>query len=250
MRKKTPLLIALILGMVLSGCGNLPEDMDQIFESDTVINIPLNPRQETEPDAAQPPADTATQPPETETAPPKSDGSQTSGSKTSSGGKSAEAKASAAQPPETAPPETDPPDTEPPEPTAYDMSGYVPGALEYAVAEQINVYRAEAGLEPLSMDIRLSGIASVRAYEVLDCWSHTRPDGSEWQSVLSDNGCASSTAAEALAHATGFDSAAIVDKWMNSKSNKADLLNPDFTAIGVGSYTDNGMVFLAAILIG
>lgn len=154
------------------------------------------------------------------------------------------------EPPEAEETETEPPETQSPEAAIYDISDYVAGGLEYGVVDQINACRTEEGLEPLSMSGTLCGIASVRAYEVCLSWSHTRPNGSEWQSVLSDYGYGYGAAEEDLVHTAGFDAASIVSKWMDSDSSRADILSADFTTIGVGVYSVDGTVFLAAIFVG
>lgn len=249
MHRKNRILVVLLLALMLSGC-EAPQNVDRLFSSDTVINIPLNPQEETAvPETTIPaekvPTGEPIQPSTAETEPLQSGGFQSAGSKSSSGRKAADL---SAESPGARPPEMLPPETVSPEAAVYEISDYVPGGLEYAVAEQINFCRVEAGLEPLAMDLRLSGISSVRAYEVCISWSHTRTNGSGWQTVLSDYGYGCSSAAELLAHAAGFDAASIVCKWMDMDGG-GDLLDPDFTVIGVGSYDENGTTFLAAILL-
>ena len=154
------------------------------------------------------------------------------------------------QPPATEPPETTPPETAPPEPS-YDPSGYSVGSLEYGVLEQINSYREEAGVPPLVMDENLCAVASVRAYETSILWSHTRPDGRGYASVLTDYGYASSGAAEHLAHVSGNgDAARIVSKWMNTEKNQESLLDGGRSAAGIGVYRSGGVTHLACLLIG
>lgn len=300
----------MILGAILSGCTGTAENTEQLFYSDTVVNIPLNP-ETTEAEATEEatlPEETAaetlapTEPTEetkatatTKTTTTKSSSSsKTSSSKTSSTSKTTTkateppaTEAPATQPTETQPPvtenvetappeteteapatevpptevpateipaaeipETEPPATQSPEEAVYDISDYAVGGLEYGVVEQINACRAAEGLEPLSMSGTLCGIASVRAYEVCQSWSHTRPNGSGWQSVLSDYGYGYGAAAEDLVHSAGFDAASIVAKWMGSDGSKADILSADFTAIGVGVYNVDGTTFIAAIFVG
>lgn len=270
---KKLVLACILLGLLLAGCDSSETDTEQLFRSDTVVNIPLNPE---EPETQEPTAEQTLPPAESvtegvtestaeETAAPSSVSSSSgkSSSSKSSGSSKASASSSKAtettqaatevptiEPPETEPPETEPPETQSPEAAIYEISDYVAGGLEYAVAEQINAYRTEAGLEPLGMNGYLCGIASVRAYEVCVSWSHTRPDGRGWQSVLSDYGFGYGSAAEELAHTGGFDAAAIVSKWMSSESNSADILSADFTTIGVGVYNTGGATFIAAIFVG
>ena len=259
---KKRILAWLLLGIFLGGCGFSQQEAERLFQPDTVVNIPLQPEETEAPTEAAPPTEAEpaeetepetqpeTVPPETKApASGKTSSGKSTGSK-SSGSKKTESKPEATQPPETEPPTeapTEPPETEP---EVFDISGYSPGSFEYAVAEQINAYRADAGLEPLSVSTRLCGIAAARAWEICASWSHTRPDGRGWKTVLSDYGYGYSAASEQLAHTSGYDAASIVGRWMESEGSSAELLNPAYTTVGVGVYTANGSVFLAAILIG
>ena len=186
----------------------------------------------TETKATEPPAETkpaATEPPQTE--PPETQPPET-------------------EIPETEPPETEPPETQSPEADIYDISDYAMGSMEYAILEQINAYRTEAGVEPLAMDSRLCAIASVRAYEASLSWSHTRPDGRDCFSVLSDYGYGYSAAVENLSYAAGTGAEVIVAQWMASESHRADLLSESFATCGVGVYDAGGTAFVANFLIG
>lgn len=148
----------------------------------------------------------------------------------------------------TEPAETAPPETEIPEPTVYTTSGYAPGSLEYALADQINTLRVQAGQPSLAFSTSLSCAAAMRAYEISVSWSHTRPGGRDWASVLPEYGIGYAAASEHLVYTAGFDAAAIAAKWM--ETNADALLNADVTTIGVGAYAQDGVTFLAAILIG
>jgi len=134
------------------------------------------------------------------------------------------------------------------EPPMYDISGYVVGNLEYEILDRINEYRAEEGLEELYLDSYLCAIASCRGYEASLVWSHTRPDGRSYVTVLDDYGYGTGTAQELLAYATG-DAGAMVDKWMSSESHRSILMS-GCTTLGVGVYRANGFTFVACLLIG
>lgn len=155
--------------------------------------------------------------------------------------------------PPTEPPSEPPtiPPAEPPAEPSYDPSGYRVGSLEYAVLEQINGYREEAGVPPLAMDEDLCAVASVRAYEISILWSHTRPDGRGYASVLTDYGYAASGAAEHLVYASGNGNAAkIVSKWMSAEKNQESLLGGGCSAAGIGVYRSGGVTYLACLLVG
>lgn len=177
--------------------------------------------------------------------------------------KPAETKPTPTEPEETKPEETETVEMHPTEPLAtetpvtepsvtepplYDISGYAVGSLEYGILERINEYRAEEDLDPLDLDSYLCAIASCRGYEASLVWSHTRPDGRNFVTVLDDYGYGAGSAQELLAYATG-DAAAMVDKWMSSESHRGVLLG-GHTTLGVGVYRANGYTFVACLLIG
>lgn len=146
----------------------------------------------------------------------------------------------------TEPPETPiEPSTEPP---GYDISGYQPGALEYAIAEQLNDYRGSVGMPGFAYDPDLCAIASYRSFEISRVWSHTRPDGRSYTTVLSDFDYRVSAAAELLGFATA-DASAIAAKWIGSEDHQEILLG-DFDTIGVGIYQANGVTYVTCLLVG
>ena len=115
--------------------------------------------------------------------------------------------------------------------------------------DAINVYRAESGLGELKLSSRLCAIASCRGYEISQVWSHTRPDGRSYQTVLSDYGYGGS-ARELLVYVSGSgDGQSIVDKWMSSDSHK-DLLLGSYSTVGIGVYRVNGLTYIACLLTG
>lgn len=203
-------------------------------ESQTTITKPVA----TEPPATEPPVTepVVTEPPATE--PPVTEPVATEPPVT--------------EPPATEPPATEPVVTEPPEtqPPLYDISGYTVGALEYAMLEQINAHRADAGLPALTLDERLSAIASCRSYEVSLVWSHTRPDGRSYATVLDDYGYGAGSVTELLVYASGYaDGTAMADRWMASDSHRESLLGGWSTA-GIGVYDANGYTYVTCMLIG
>ena len=114
--------------------------------------------------------------------------------------------------------------------------------------ERINEYRLEAGLEELWMDEYLCAIASCRSYEASRVWSHTRPDGRGYWTVLEDYGYGGGAAGELLGYSTG-SAAAVVDKWMTSESHRALLLGGSST-LGIGIYYSGGVSYVACLLTG
>ena len=98
------------------------------------------------------------------------------------------------------------------------------------------------------MDSYLCAIASYRGYEASLVWSHTRPDGRSFVTVLDDYGYGAGSVQELLAYATG-DAGTMVDKWMSSDSHRSILLG-GYSTLGVGVYCAGGYTFVACLLIG
>lgn len=259
----------LLLALALTGCKTIAD-----IKPDTIVDIPLHPTQVqmeevTEPvtEATEPvtelptetePAAEVTEPAEADTQPPKTNtgsGSKPSGSKKPSQG-SGSKKPAATQPP-TQPPTaapTQPPTEAPTEattnPPAYDPAGYSPGSLDWTVADLINAQRQAEGLSALQFHNRLCAIASVRAWETAQTWNNTRPDGRSGITVLVEYGYGYSVAAENLYFGPA-NAAAMVEKWMNSDSRRANILLEAADTIGVGSYTAaDGTTFVAVLIVG
>lgn len=106
------------------------------------------------------------------------------------------------------------------------------------VVELVNAERAKAGLSPLKANSRMTGAAEVRAKEIERSFSHTRPDGSGFNTVLTQNGVSFRGAGENIAYGQPTPEA-VMESWMNSAGHRANILNGEFTDIGVGYY-ENG----------
>ena len=117
------------------------------------------------------------------------------------------------------------------------------GQLSYAeqVVKLVNEERAKAGLPALKMDADITAAANVRAKEIKQKFSHARPDGSSFSSVLKEQGVSFRGSGENIAW--GQKSAEqVMNGWMNSDGHRANILNPNFKNIGVGHYQDENGV--------
>lgn len=106
----------------------------------------------------------------------------------------------------------------------------------FEVLRLVNQQRAAAGADPLVMDQRLLDAAmKVRAPEVGLLFSHTRPDGSSCFTAAPASAFGS-YGGENIAFAQN-NPAAVVESWMNSEGHRRNILNPNFTTIGIGCVT-------------
>lgn len=116
---------------------------------------------------------------------------------------------------------------------------------DMSYAEQIlyyvNIEREKEGLSPLKLDDKLCRAADIRAKEITESFSHTRPDGEEWSSVFAEVGF-KGTGGENIA--AGYDTAeATVAQWMASDGHRANILNKNYTVLGAGAEYDKNSVY-------
>ena len=106
--------------------------------------------------------------------------------------------------------------------------------------EGINEKRREYGLPDLIWDDELVQAASIRAAEASQMWSHTRPNGQQYNSV------SDAVMGENLAK-NYPDAATTIEAWMNSESHRANILDKDLRTVGIAVVeTDDGQIFYAA----
>ncbi|MDO4298065.1 MAG: CAP domain-containing protein, partial [Lachnospiraceae bacterium] len=105
------------------------------------------------------------------------------------------------------------------------------------VVELVNEERAKAGLPALVMDGVLTRAANVRAKEIKKSFSHTRPDGTGFSSVLKEYGISYRGSGENIAWGQKSPEE-VVEGWMNSEGHRANIMNKNFKNIGVGYYQD------------
>lgn len=113
------------------------------------------------------------------------------------------------------------------------LAGTPEGDLSKAILKEINSYRKSNGLTELTWSEELEDCSRVRAEEITQKWSHTRPDGSDWYTVNEDIMWGENLA---KGLGTGND---IVTAWKNSPSHNENLLNADFRYVAIsinGSY--------------
>lgn len=103
----------------------------------------------------------------------------------------------------------------------------------------INGYRKKGDLEPLELSKTLTVIACVRAEEI--AWSgahsHRRPNGRMFSSILKEAGITTGIVGENIGW--GYETAQdVCIAWKNSESHYENIMNPDFTEIGIGVSAD------------
>lgn len=115
------------------------------------------------------------------------------------------------------------------------------------VLDLVNKERAKEKLSKLSTTSLLGEAADKRAKEIVNTFSHTRPNGSSWSTVLKELKISYKAAGENIAYGQGTPQE-VVKAWMNSPGHRANILNANFGKLGVGVYKDSkGIIYWTQI---
>ncbi len=139
------------------------------------------------------------------------------------------------------------PTSEPtPEPTLAPQVTVTEEAANYEkeVLRLVNVERSKAGLSELSLYSKLSQASAIRANELLESFSHTRPSGEKCFSVFKEVGINSYYACGENIAMGQKTPEQVVDAWMNSPGHRANILSWKYRYMGLGfCKTDQGMKY-------
>ncbi|MBY7142724.1 hypothetical protein KFZ56_06465 [Virgibacillus sp. NKC19-3] len=112
--------------------------------------------------------------------------------------------------------------------------------FEQEVVELTNQEREKHGLRPLEIDTELSEVARDKSQDMAqnNYFSHDSPTHGSPFDMMQSYGVDYSTAGENIAKGQTTPEQ-VVNGWMNSDGHRANILNEDFTHIGVG-YVEQG----------
>lgn len=125
------------------------------------------------------------------------------------------------------------------------------GAYEQQVADLVNKERAAAGLPALKVNTQLAGVAEKKAEDLRDknYFDHNSPTYGSPFDMMKQFGIKYSTAGENIAKGQKTPSD-VMNGWMNSPGHKANIMNANYTEIGVGYVTDsNGGTYWVQMFI-
>ena len=108
-------------------------------------------------------------------------------------------------------------------------------AFEQEVIRLVNVERSKNGLQPLKENWELSRVARYKSADMANnaYFSHTSPTYGSPFNMIKNFGIKYSSAGENIAY--GQKTAAeVMNGWMNSSGHRQNILNPNYTQIGVG----------------
>ena len=119
------------------------------------------------------------------------------------------------------------------------------GAYENQVVTLVNQERAKAGLAPLKINTKLAGVAERKAEDLRDknYFAHNSPTYGSPFDMMKQFGITYTSAGENIAKGQKTP-AEVMNGWMNSPGHKANIMNANYTEIGVGYVTDsNGTTY-------
>lgn len=129
-----------------------------------------------------------------------------------------------------------------PTPTSSGSSQKYDSDFASQVLKIVNEERSKAGLGELTILDSLVAPANKRAQEIKESFSHTRPNGTQWSTVLDEYSVKVQSAGENIAY--GYNTPEkVMDAWMNSAGHKANILGANYGHIGIGVYEVNGTVY-------
>lgn len=109
------------------------------------------------------------------------------------------------------------------------------------VFDLTNAERAKAGLEPFKKMDTVTQVANVRAWELTEIFSHSRPDGRSFTSAFNEKGLIYGWFGENIAAGQSTPEE-VVQAWMNSPTHRDNILS-DYEYMGVGYYKVPGTLY-------
>jgi len=116
-----------------------------------------------------------------------------------------------------------------------------------------NALRQEHGQPPLSQgSAALQEIAMIRAKELATLYSHKRPDGTFYSSLLRDYGVISGCSAENIARFSELGTVeSVIAAWSNSSGHLNNIIRPEHDSVAIGYYQcQYGRQYWVQIFIG
>lgn len=133
-----------------------------------------------------------------------------------------------------------------PEPVTHNYA-----ALEYEILDLLNAERAKEGYSPLYFNESAYRCAKVRTSEIMVKFSHERPLGGYFDSILINDGVSYSTAGENIQRGTSDNTAQqMVDAFMNSEAHRKNIMNNKYSSAAICLEYAAGAYFITQIFIG
>ena len=127
------------------------------------------------------------------------------------------------------------PNTTPEQKPSTDFSSY-----QQQVLDLVNAERAKRGISALTLDSSLSSVATKKSQDMVDknYFDHTSPTYGSPFDMMKQFGISYRSAGENIAKGQKTPQE-VVAAWMNSEGHRKNILNPNFTNLGVGIAKDS-----------
>jgi uncharacterized protein YkwD len=115
----------------------------------------------------------------------------------------------------------------------------------------INAERRKAGVGDVVLNATVSDAAKRRVLELPKRMEHTRPNGKKYNTVFAEFNLKPAASAENLARTTGpLKVSRVNELFMNSSSHRKNMLNPEYTTIGIAFYSAGGHNYCVELFTG
>lgn len=126
----------------------------------------------------------------------------------------------------------------------WEIEHYAEGTLEL-----VNEARAEEGLPALTLDPDLVEVAEIRAKELCEYYSHTRPNGEAGITAIREYGCDYFYRAENIAK--GTSNAIEIKTWLSSSGHRKQILSENYQYYGAATIrSESGTTYAVQVFGG
>jgi uncharacterized protein YkwD len=124
-----------------------------------------------------------------------------------------------------------------------------------ALLSLINNTRNSSGLQSLSLNPTLNGIAKSRCDDMIDrdYFSHVSPEGKDIKSFMDESGIMYKTTGENLQYCSPPSMAGpelFFNSWMDSETHRANILDPGYSQIGIALSSNADKAIAALVFLG
>lgn len=119
------------------------------------------------------------------------------------------------------------------------------------VLNLVNKERSNRGLAPLKLNDSLSNVATIKSQDMIDknYFDHTSPTYGSPSNMINKFGISYNSMGENIAMGQSSPEE-VMNSWMNSPGHRKNILNPNFTELGVGVAKNNSTLYWTQMFIG
>ncbi|MEG2788063.1 MAG: CAP domain-containing protein [Romboutsia sp.] len=125
-------------------------------------------------------------------------------------------------------------------------------SYQMEIVDLVNIERSKIGLNPLVLDTNISDVATIKSQDMIakNYFDHNSPTYGSPFDMMSKFGINYKSAGENIASGQRTPKE-VMNSWMNSEGHRKNILNPNFTKIGVGiAKKSNNSIYWTQMFIG